>query len=291
MDWQVSKMHIRFVRDDQKVFVLDASIKTDAAWGIKNIAGVSSIDNVISTKDAAYGDGDEFLSERIPARNIDIVASVKDRRRNQEERAAAIKFFLAKHTYTLYITIGGVTRWITARLQRFKCNSVPGDQHVNMDLALKCEDPFFNSVDNFGKNIAGVIPMFSFPYKSSVKEGFLVGLFNFSREITIDNTGDVNTNMKIIIEADGDVEKPRIICGDSYIKINDTMKLRDQIEIDLTKNTIKKNGVNCIGKVDRLSNFTGMELVVGENTISFDAENGDTKMNVYLYYNLKYMEV
>ena len=126
---------------------------------------------------------------------------------------------------------------------------------------------------------------------SGIGKGFKTGIFNFAKKINIENTGDVDTYTKIIIEADGTVENPKIIQNDAFIRILDVMESGDVIEIDMVQNTIKKNGENCIGKVDRHSVFSGMVLRVGDNDVSFDADNGNTSMKVVLYYNLKYLGV
>ena len=93
----------------------------------------------------------------------------------------------------------------------------------------------------------------------------------------------------IVIEARGEVENPKVIQNDAYIRLLDKLASGDKVEIDLVENTIKKNGENCIRLVDRTSSFSGMVLGVGNNTISFGADNGDRNMNVVVYYNLRYL--
>ena len=284
-------MYIKIVRDDRKVFYLGGSYMDDAPWGIKEISGIDTIENIIETANQANGDGAKVTSERIPARAIDIMASVKNRKNNEVERRNALVFFNPKYRFTLYVTNGGITRWIVAKLERFQCQNVPKDRHASMSIALLCEDPYFYSVDNYGKNIAAITGCFGFPYISKMSGGFRTGVFNFAKEVSIENTGDIETYTKIIIEADGTVENPKIMHNESYIRMLDVLKSGDVVEIDMVGNTIKKNGVNCIGKVDRHSSFSGMVLHIGDNDISFDADNGDTNMKVVLYYNLRYLGV
>lgn len=284
-------MYIKIVRDDKKVFCLGGSYRDDASWGITEISGLDTIENVIGKENPANGDGEKITSERITSRAIDFIASVKNRRNNEVERRNALEFFNPKHGFLLYITNGGVTRWIEATLERFQCQNKPKDRHATMSVALMCEDPYFYSVDNYGKNIAAITGCFGFPYMSGIGKGFKTGIFNFAKKINIENTGDVDTYTKIIIEADGTVENPKIIQNDAFIRILDVLESGDVIEIDMVQNTIKKNGANCIGKVDRHSAFSGMVLRIGDNDVSFDADNGNTNMKVVLYYNLKYVGV
>lgn len=284
-------MYVKIVRDDQKIFYLGGSYKDNASWGITEISGVDTVENGMNTVTPAVGDGAEITSERIPARSIDIFASVKNRKNNVEERRNALIFFNPKHSFTLYATKGEVTRWCVARLERFQCREQPPDKHVSMGIALLCSDPYFYSVDNYGKNIAAVTGCFGFPYISPAGKGFRTGFYNFSKRVGIENTGDVETYAKIVIEAGGYVKNPKVIQNGAFIRLLDTLQEGDRVEIDMVRNTIRKNGVNCIGKVDRYSSFTGMELRPGDNEVSFDADDGDTNMKVFLYYNLRYLGV
>jgi len=284
-------MHIKIVRDDSKVFYLGGSYKDDAAWGITQISGLDEVENEIDTAVPAVGDGVKIISERIEGRPIDIVASVKNRSNNEVERSNALKFFNPKHVFTIYATHGEVTRWCIAKIEKFKCPSVARDKHVALEAALMCEDPYLYSVDNYGKNIAAVTGCFGFPYMSSLERGFRSGVYNFARSVSVENTGDVDTYTQIIIKAEGEVINPKIIHNDAFIRVLDTLHSGDEIEINLVSNTIKKNGLNCIGKVDRHSSFSGMVLRTGDNDISFAADNGDTNMKVNIYYNLKYLGV
>ncbi|MCM1026528.1 MAG: phage tail family protein [Roseburia sp.] len=284
-------MYIKIVRDDQRIFYLGGSYKDDASWGITEISGTDTIENVMTTVTPAVGDGDDITGERIPARNIDIFASVKNRRNNTAERRSALDFFNPKHSFTLYVTKGGVTRWCVAKLERFQCQEKAPDKHVAMNIAMRCQDPYFYSVDDYGKNIAAVTGCFGFPYVSPIGKGFRTGYYNFAKRVSIENDGDVETYVKIIVDATGRVKNPKILQNDVYIRLLDTLQEGDRLEIDMTKNTIRKNGANCIGKVDRLSSFTGMKLQPGDNEIAFDADDGDTNMKVFLYYNLRYLGV
>mgnify|MGYP001072859813 FL=1 len=284
-------MQVRFVRDDGRTFLLGGSYRDSAEWGITDITGTDTVENRMSWVVPAAGDGEEITGERIPARNIDIQASVKDRQKNSAERRKAMAFFNPKHSFTLYVTKGNVTRWTVARQERFQCREQPADRHVSMSIALKCADPYLYSVDDYGKNIAAVTGCFGFPYISPIERGFRTGVYNFAKVVTVENTGDVETRMKIIVMADGLVENPKVMLNGAYVRLLDILQAGDTVEIDMVRNTIRKNGSNCIGKVDRHSSFTGMVLRPGNNEVSFDADNGDTDMKVVLYYNLRYLGV
>ena len=282
-------MFLTFIRDDLKRFTLGGRYSDTASWGITKISGISDIEYEISTEKNAVGDGETVTSVRMPKRNIDITAKIKNGLNNWIERSKVLSFFSSNHDFTIYIERNGETRWIECLVQKVKCTDRALKAPLQLELALICPDPFFNSKDNYGKNIASVKPGFGFPYISTIGEGFNVGVYNFARQVEIENNGDVETYFTIRIEAFGAVTNPKIMKDDAYIRLIDTLVSGDIIDIDLVNNTIRKNGVNCIGKVDRTSSFSDMVMSTGDNTISFTADDGDTNMKVLIYYNLRYL--
>jgi len=80
------------------------------------------------------------------------------------------------------------------------------------------------------------------------------------------------------------------VINDNYIRILDILERDDVIEINtnVIPPTVKKNGVNILGKCDRTSNFDLMYLVLGQNTIKFDADNGTDEMIVSVHFRKVY---
>ena len=54
---------------------------------------------------------------------------------------------------------------------------------------------------------------------------------------------------------------------------------------------ITKNGQNVLNKVDRASNFTGLQLQPGTKIVSYEAEYGDNNLHVVIRYNKQYLGV
>ncbi len=284
-------MYIKIIRQDQKQFELGGSIRDDAGWGITKISGIGECRNVLDTVVPAVRDGVDITHERVDVRHIDITASVKKRREGATERRRALSFFNPKYGYTVYITKDDETRWIPARIEQFQCPDQKVENHVSLILSLICPDPFFYSLDNYGKNIAAITGCFGFPYISPISKGFRVGVYNFAKQVEIENLGDVGTYARVLIKADGVVVNPKIMQNGEFIRLIDQLSVGDEVEIDMVNNTVKKNGNNCIAKIDRRSSFSGMEIRMGNNEIAFDADNGDTNMTVTVYYYHRYTGV
>lgn len=282
---------IRFVRDDGKELLMDGSYRGSALWGILSHSGFGEIENEITTEKYASGDGEDIIGEYVPKRTLDIKADVKQTKNNAGERANALSFFNPKHTFTLYSTHGGVTRWITAKLQKRKCEPPSLGEHATLELAMICPDPYFYDMDNYGKDIAATAGGMVFPYRCPVGGGFNTGYFLFTREIDIENNGDVGTELIIEITASDEVVNPKIMKDEAYVRMILTMAEGDRLRIDLQKGRITLNGENCIGKVDRTSSFQGMKIEPGVSTISFEADGGDSHMSTVVYYTPKYLGV
>lgn len=282
---------IRFVREDGKEFLMDGSYGGPAPWGILSHSGFGDIENEITTEKYASGDGAEVTGEYIPQRPLDIKADVKDTRNNAEERANALSFFNPKYRFTVYPTNDGVTRWISAKLQKRKCEPPQLGENAELELAMICPDPYFNDMDSYGQDIAEKSGGLVFPYRSPVGVGFNTGYFMHSKAVSIVNEGHVNTDLIIDITAVGEVINPKIVKDDAYVRLKMTLTDGDVLRIDLQKGRITLNGDNCIGRIDRTSSFQDMKIEPGTSVISFDADSGDANMSIVLYYTPRYLGV
>ena len=281
-----NKVIIRLVRDDKKEFIIDGG-----DWKIPSdgLSGFGSLDNNVSTNSNSYGDGSQFTSERLAEKDRTVQASVSDVKRNVELRRSALAFFKFKHTYKLYITYMGLTRWCEGILYKLALSEGNVYKKVTLQFTILSEIPYYKSVDNFGKDIAEIIPMIGFPYICTSR-GRVTGIYNFEKEVEVYNDGDVDTFCKAIFRANGDVTNPKLLVNGKYVRILSTMVKGDVIELDFTspRTKVVKNGINILGSTDRTSNLAEMPLNVGNNVIGYSADDGDSAMEVSIYYNKLY---
>lgn len=288
------KVCIRFVRSDDIEFLIDG---TDWKIPSDGLDGFGVYENDITTVDNAVGDGGIITSSRIAPKDRTVKAISRNPAINDILRKSVISFFNPKMDYRIYITYMGITRWCEGKIYKFKLPSGNIFRNMELTITMLCPDPYLRSYDNFGKNIAAVTGMCAFPYLCSITSGTPKGVtggkFNFANKVLIDNDGDVDTFCKAVITADGNVENPKLIINDNYVRVIDNMTADDVIVIDFTQNppTVKKNDVNYIGHCDRTSAFDDMQIPVGSAEISFDADNGSNLMNVSVYYNKLYSAI
>lgn len=276
----------KFVRDDKKEFIIDGSL-----WGITSLDGIAVLDFDIFSEKKGVGYGERVTGKRVGSRDIVVKAKTKSSKINDVFRDLAVSFFLPTHSYDLFLTYLGKERWISGEIEKFKCPSKNVYLPIEVQINMFCADPCWKSIDEFGKNIASETPMFSFPYIEDGVHGVNASISNFAQEVQLYNDGDVETYCTAVISAKGNVTNPSITVGGKFIRIKDTMEEGDIIVIDIENAKVYKNETNIITKVDRQSTFVGMQLAVGTNTISFDADNGSNLLDVYIYYNKLYMGV
>lgn len=278
---------IRFVRSDDREWVIDGG-----NWGIPSdgLEGFGRFDNDISTVDNAIGDGGIVTSHRVAQKDRTIVAVSKNHNLTEILRDEATAFFNPKMTYKVYLTYMGRTRWAEGRILKFDLPTKNIYKRLKLTVTVLFADPYLKSYEDFGKDIASVSGGAGFPYLCRVNVGQPTGIFNFSQIVNLSNDGDVEAYCKVVMTANGEVENPKIIINNHYVRVLDTMVDGDVIIMDFAANppTVKKNGVNCIGKCDRTSEFDEMGLVIGDSTLSYTADNGSNNLSVSIYYNKLY---
>lgn len=275
---------IRFVRGDGREFVVN---ETD--WGALEIDGAAAPGYEIFSESKAVGDGDIITGKRVNARDLHIRANAMDVNHNDILRQQALSFFNPVMEYKIYLSYMGEERWINGTLAAFSCPNGHVWEPQEFTALFFCAEPYWNSTDNFGQDIASETARWGFPYLDHPNYGVLISTYNFGREVIFDYDGDVPSYFSAELTADGAVEKPRLIKDDFFVRILDTMQAGDKILIDFEKARITKNGKNILSKVDRTSNFTDIIMSLGINRISYEADSGDNNLHVVLRYYKKYL--
>lgn len=280
---------IKFYKPDNSSF----TIRQNGNWRfIKNgLSGFGLADGQLSYVDNVMGDGGEIKNVRLTQidRTIKTVYMLRDY--NSSARRDFTKFFTPRITYKIYLTYMGITRWAEGTLYKLQMSENLDDELLlNATMTFAFANPLWKSVDDFGQDIASITARFGFPWMVEIDNPIPVGVYNFSREVHLYNDGDVFSYPRVIILAKDYVENPKIIINDAYVKINDIMNENDEIVMDFEAlpPTVKKNGVNAFGKADKKSQFKSMYLNLGDNVVSFDADNGSDNMAVTVYYNKMY---
>lgn len=164
-----------------------------------------------------------------------------------------------------------------------------------------CPDPLFTEQEQNKITAASTIPMFHFPLIISKTPtppgGIIFGYRQPSLLVGINNKGAVSVGMSIVFKANGTLTGPSLINATTqkYFKVNKTMQTGEQITINTTIGAKKIQGLlngitsNYFKYRDLESEW--LQLEVGDNLFRYDADSDIGNLEVYIYFNNKYLEV
>lgn len=277
------------------------------ALGIIKIEGLESSELEVSTTDNALADGTHVDGKRILKRPVHIEASFRNDRDNQQNRQKIIRFFNPKYTGLLIAAFNGITRKINYELEgwTFEKTSVHGRLAFIADLM--CPNPYFESMDDFGKNLAETNRQLAFPWrvlaqkatvpapnKGLALQGQITGYRKMQKRVQLANDGDVSASIRVLFTASrGIVKNPKITLADSgkYIRIVTDMEEKDTLLVDTSDRhqVIELNGKNIYHRIDRMSE--PFKLETGINSLEYDADEGYMNLDVRLFYTPLYLGV
>lgn len=164
-----------------------------------------------------------------------------------------------------------------------------------------CPDPLFSEQVESKVTAASTIPMFHFPLiiskNPSPPGGAIFGLRQPSLIVVINNSGAVDVGMKIVFKANGTLYGPSLINVNTqkYFKVNKTMQAGEEIMIDTIVGEKKirgtLNGITSNYFKYRDLDSEWLQLKVGDNLFRYDADENVGNLEVYIYFNNKYLEV
>ena len=276
----------RFVRDDGEQLLAD---ETD--WGLTSIEGAAAPSYQLFTENTASGDGVVVTGKRVGARDLKLGAAVMDTRNNDPLRHRATVFFSGKHSFQVHLTYMGITRWIAGQLAAFDAPSTQIDQPQTFSAYFVCPAPFWQSTDDFGQDIASDTPRWGFPYMDHPQQGVVVSAYRFQRQVQLEYDGDVPAWPRVELTAADSSSNPRITINGAYVRILDTLHAGDTVSLSFDPPRVEKNGQNILNRIDRTSDFSGMQMRPGTNRVSFSADSGDNNLHCVLRYNKQYLGV
>lgn len=175
------------------------------------------------------------------------------------------------------------------------------DKICKFKISGYCPDPLFADKDDSAVEAATTVGMFHFPLAISDNPnppgGVMFGLRTPSMFSVVTNKGDVSTGMKIVFKAFGAVVNPYLVNvkTQEFFKVNKTMRAGEEIEIETT---IGKKYIR--GKFNRTtSNYfkyrdldsSWLQLEVGDNVFRYGSDDDVELLEVYIYFQNKYLEV
>lgn len=259
---------------------------------ILEMNGIDTLKPELFSKKKARGDGNIITGKRMPAREFSVTAELFDAKENAKYRSVLNSFFSHRYTYDVTITYINEPRYVAhCELMLYQCPTKNVFYPLKPKITMLAPDGYFLSVDSFGQDIAGTRGGAGFPYVNLVNKTFAFGIFEFKGNATFENDGDVEAYVKASITFRGNVVNPKLIMGESYVKVIDTFVPGDILVIDASDKSLTKNGVNIDNRLEKGSKWLNLTFDVGENLLSYDADSGNNLMMVRVYFNKRYLGV
>ncbi|MDO5329003.1 MAG: phage tail family protein [Coriobacteriia bacterium] len=277
---------VKIVRDDGKEFLIDGNEYFLTPDGL---VGVDFADWSIYTEPLAFKDGSVVTGASFTGRPITL--TFFDRKTEDMSREVVRKFFNARGLYVIYVTLNGITRWITGVIQTFAEPTDTNGKYTKCTVGIFCEDPFFNSMEEEWNDLQKIKPMFGFPYISTEEHPSVMSVYVFGEYVRFENNGDVDTSFAVFLYFTGNVTNPVIYQGyrEHKFQLNGTFTEDDIVFIDFDTATVYKNGVSCWNLVDKDSEL--LEVPRGGTYLSSTAEEGEELLHCVVNYSEKYAGV
>jgi hypothetical protein len=152
-------------------------------------------------------------------------------------------------------------------------------------ISVMCPQPYFKGVHDFVTYFSQTDSLFSFPFAIG-KSGVELSVIGEEIRKNIINAGEIETGMIIEIFATSEVVNPVIydVFKRTHIKLNLTMHANDTIVINTNSGqkgiTLLRAGIesNVMGYLVPTS--TWLKLYSGDNVFTYDAEAGESNMQL-----------
>lgn len=305
----LNNVYIKIERADGEV--LEIGSRTSRWYFLKQgIEGFSKAEVQLTYNDHSIKDGGYVSSSRMTKTDRTIKASYTNPALNETERRRINSFLASREPYKVYMYYGSNILWAEGYVYKFECTiGAKVERRLDLTVTFLFPDPYWKSYDNFGKDIASVKPLIAFPFLCASSHDYGIdedevqhygptgvtgSVFVFQPEVELYNDGDSVTYPRIVISAyGGPVTNPTVVINGASLKINDVIHAGEKVDIDFenTPPTVTKGDDNILYKVDRTSDFLGMNLLQGSNTISYHVEDGAANVMVNVYYNKRYESV
>lgn len=261
-------------------------------YTVYKIEGLTPPKASINMSSNATTDGDTVNSVRLENRNIVIYTTVNSD--VETNRINLYKYFPVKKNIKLYFSNESREVYIEGRVELIECDLFTERQVAQ--ISIICPKPYFKAVDNLVTMFSDVSSLFEFPFSIS-KDGIEFSAITANIRKSIINTGDVETGIIINLFAKGTVVNPVIydVLKRTQLRLNFEMVAGDSIVINTNagKKSIEliRAGVsrNIMGNMAK--NSTWFKLESGDNVFAYDAESGNSNLQLTFTTSILYSGV
>lgn len=291
-------MSIRVNCKNENDVSIDFTSTATAEYFLEELDGAYTVSNNISSSDNTMTDGSVYQGSTTKTKNI-VVKGFIDRN-YVKARNNLYVVFKPKSVGTLKYYEDDEIREIEYRVESINIDNTGVVRHFS--ISLICTDPFFKDLSDITVEMAGWQAMFSFPHQFlDSKEEFGKRIKSSIKTIGNDSAADY-IGIKAVMTVDGTVINPALYHVEQgiFIKVGTNtnpfeMHVGDSLVFTTGTNNkniyLIRNGVstNVNEYLDENSDF--IQLVHGKNSLKYDADQGQSNINLSVSYRLRYLGV
>lgn len=256
-----------------------------APFFVTNLEGFSNVDNIISSYQSVYQDGESVTNTKLSSRHLVIQGEFLYRER-QEGRNKLIKVFNPKLNGKLKYINGNTVKEIECKPERTPVIPSTNRATVPYIVNLYAANPFWLDEYEVSEEIVTWIGGMRFPIRFPNR-------FSMAgpKIINVINNGDVETPIRL--EITGTATSPKVLNKKTgeFIKVNRTLTIDDTLVIttDFGNKRVELNEVNIFNYIDLSSTFFSLD--VGDNVIELITDDETDNTNAKITYRNRYIGV
>lgn len=261
-------------------------------YNVFKIEGLNPPQANINSSVNTTTDGSNINSVRMGNRNIVIYTTIEGDA--EENRINLYRYFPVKKTVKIYFSHGTRNVYIEGTVELIECDLFASKQMAQ--ISIICPKPYFKDVETLVTYFGDVVSLFQFPF-SIPKEGIELSVINMNQRRMIINTGDVETGVIIRLFAIGTVQNPVLydVINRTQLKLNFTMRASDTIvintnvgekSIELIRDGVSTNAMGYLAQ-----DSTWFVLEAGDNVFTYDADNGNSNLQITFTTSILYSGV
>lgn len=255
----------------------------DSNMWLTDIDGASSVDIEISESQSNGQVGASVASQSVKPRSITIDGAIFEPILLNRKKLLSV---MAPQVPATLTVSQGRESWYLDVIPEKTPEISPGNGVQYFQARIRAPYPYWKSTTSYSNQIAGLVPMFRFPFNTG--GGWWISKFSDSYFSTIKNRGNVPIEFQVTFTARSALTKPELYHVDTKkrIRLNKTMVAGETVVVSTIYG---KKGVVCKSTTGAVANGfkyltvdsdLDMNLVPGDNLLRIGAESNREGLSV-----------
>lgn len=200
------------------------------AYTISEIEGLAPPKANINLSDMALMDGQHYNSAKVETRTLNIAFAIETDA--EQNRLNAYRVLRIKQPIRMYYSSDLRDVYIDGYISEIGVTHFAMKQIVTVSII--CPSPYFKSAQEVVNELSAIVSGFHFPFAITEENPIPFSFVQMLSNVTVENLGEVDTGLIIIMYATDTVTNPKIFDYETqdYFGINYTLQAGDQVTIN-----------------------------------------------------------